>query len=207
LRLGLELGRFELSVQKLVTGQRFLLSLPDGELEVHGTRFVVELEGDRTRRVSVSEGRVALRLNGRAELSLGAGEHFRLEFPAAPPDGPSTLPTAPSTSEKPRPVTSTARRSSAPLGSAAPSTTVSTGSDFGLAMKAFGDGDYGRAEQLFLDFERRHPSDARVEDATFLRAVARSRRGDGDGARRIAEVYLERYPNGLRRLEAERLAR
>jgi hypothetical protein len=37
-------------------------------------------------------------------------------------------------------------------------------------MAAFSAGDYGRAEQLFNAFETRHPSDARVEDATFLKS-------------------------------------
>lgn len=73
-------------------------------------------------------------------------------------------------------------------------------------MAAFGAGDYGQAERLFQDFERHHPKDARREDSTFLRAVARARRGDAEGARAMARQYLDRYPNGLRAPEAERLA-
>jgi len=69
-------------------------------------------------------------------------------------------------------------------------------------MAAF---DYGWAEGAFLGFERRHPVDARCEDATFLRAVARARRGDAAGASTIAREYLERYPSGLRLHEARRL--
>jgi TolA-binding protein len=79
--------------------------------------------------------------------------------------------------------------------------------DFARAMAAFSAGDYGQAERLFQDFERRHPDDARQEDSTFLRAVARARRGDAEGARATARQYLERYPNGLRAPEAEQLAR
>jgi TolA-binding protein len=74
-------------------------------------------------------------------------------------------------------------------------------------MTAFGAGDYGRAESLFLAFERENPGDARIEDTTFLRAVARKRRGDGDGAAAAAREYLRRYPAGFRRSEAERLLR
>jgi outer membrane protein assembly factor BamD (BamD/ComL family) len=74
-------------------------------------------------------------------------------------------------------------------------------------MAAFGAGDYGRAEALFRAFERENPGDARVEDTTFLRAVARNRRGDEAGARAAARDYLRRYPAGFRRLEAERLLR
>jgi TolA-binding protein len=78
--------------------------------------------------------------------------------------------------------------------------------DFARAMAAFGAGDYGQAERLFQCFERSHPQDARQEDSTFLRAVARARRGDAEGARATARQYLERYPNGLRAPEAERMA-
>jgi TolA-binding protein len=72
-------------------------------------------------------------------------------------------------------------------------------------MAAFDAGDYGRAEGEFLSFERRHPGDARCEDAMFLRAVARARRADAAGASTIAREYLERYPSGLRVHEAKQL--
>ena len=75
----------------------------------------------------------------------------------------------------------------------------------GVAMAAFAAGYFGNAERLLAAFERAHPADARVEDATFLRAVARARRGDLTTARAIADEYLRRYPNGLRRAEAERM--
>src|SRR5690606_2344310 len=81
------------------------------------------------------------------------------------------------------------------------------GEAFSLAMSAFSAGDYGEAEQRFIEFERAHPNDARVEDSTFLRAVARSRRGDQTAAQAIAREYLRRYPQGFRRTEARRLAK
>jgi TolA-binding protein len=72
-------------------------------------------------------------------------------------------------------------------------------------MAAFDGGDFGQAEQRLLAFEREHPADARVEDALFLRAVARARRGDAEGAAVLARAYLARYPGGFHRAEAERL--
>jgi len=81
------------------------------------------------------------------------------------------------------------------------------GVEFTQAMAAFSAGSYGQAERRLLAFAARYPSDLRSEDATFLAAVASSRRGDQDGAGVLARKYLERYPNGLRRLEAERLVR
>lgn len=41
----------------------------------------------------------------------------------------------------------------------------------------------------------------------FLRAVARSRLGDRGGGAALARAYLAAFPHGLRRREAEELAR
>jgi hypothetical protein len=222
LRLAIRRGRFELSVHHLSPGQRFVLVLPDGELEVQGTRFVVEVDGGRTLGVRVEEGKVALRVRERAGslLLLGAGENFvtslttspNRTFTPAPVAEPSTPATAaPST---PRPPPRTAARAPSESNIAAPGSSVgrnaTTGGaasvEFASAMNAFSSGNFGQAEKLFRTFAARHPSDRRAEDATFLAAVASSRRGDHENARLLAERYLSRYPNGLRRLEATRLA-
>ena len=52
-----------------------------------------------------------------------------------------------------------------------------------------------------------YPSDPRTEDASYLRAVALARMGDVEGASELAREYLARYPNGLRRVEADRLTK
>lgn len=176
-------GRLALHVAKLDPGQRFIVELPDGELEVKGTRFDVEVDGEGTRTVHCSEGQVALRIGGR-EVRLFAGDAWSRPLPPAG-TGNARVPAATS-----------------PTAPASPS----GGEDFVAAMAAFSDGDLGRAEKLLLAFERRHPGDARVEDAAYLRAVARARRGDREGARELAREYLRRYPNGLRGREAEKLA-
>ena len=50
LRLRLDIGDVELQVDKLSAGQRFVLELPDGEVEVVGTRFrAVPLRSARSR--------------------------------------------------------------------------------------------------------------------------------------------------------------
>lgn len=222
LRLRLGSGSFKLEVDKLTTEQRFVLELPDGELEVIGTHFGVRVEPEGTRRVEVTEGRVALRLRDALPISLGAGESWTAEretaraaappavLAAEPPSEPAPAAAAPS--ERPlararptaRPET---KRALAPPSGEQAATAGTHDDDFARAMAAFGAGDYGQAERLFQDFERRHAEDARQEDSTFLRAVARARRGDAAGARATARQYLERYPNGLRAPEAERLAR
>jgi hypothetical protein len=225
LRLRVGSGSFKLEVDKLTAVQRFVLELPDGELEVIGTHFGVRVEPEGTQRVDVTEGRVALRLRNALPILLRAGESWTAERQAARAAAPPSVPAAepPSTpAPAPAPAAAPSERSLArarqaalpetkralepPSGEqAAPLGTHND--DFARAMAAFGAGDYGQAERLFQDFERRHPEDARQEDSTFLRAVARARRGDAAGARATARQYLERYPHGLRAPEAERLAR
>jgi ferric-dicitrate binding protein FerR (iron transport regulator) len=230
LRLRLGSGSFMLEVDKLTAAQRFVLELPDGELEVIGTHFGVRVEPEGTRRVEVTEGRVALRLRDTLPISLGPGESWTAEREAARAAAPPSVPAAePPSTPAPR-ATAPSERAAAPppaasLARARPTALPETkrvleppsgeqaaalgtrDDDFARAMAAFGAGDYGQAERLFQDFERRHAEDARQEDSTFLRAVARARRGDAAGARDTARQYLERYPNGLRAPEAERLAR
>jgi hypothetical protein len=225
LRLSARNGRFDVTVEKLKPDQRFQLRLPDGEIEVVGTRFIVDTDAVRTRSVHVIEGRVILRLDEAAALvALGAGETWKAETPDAPDgvtprvlrgaggappvdsSGPDTLPT-------PAPAVDAAgilrnrpeRPAASGIGEAPAG--ASAGRDFASAMAAFSAGDYGRAEKLFRSFARRHPADTRTEDAGFLVAVSRFRRGDAKGAGEIAREYLQRYPNGLRRLEAEALTR
>jgi TolA-binding protein len=243
LRLRLGSGSFTLEVDKLTAAQRFVLELPDGELEVIGTRFGVRVEHEATRRVEVTEGRVALRLRDALPISLGPGESWTAEHETARAAAPPSVPAADSTTAAKPPSTTAVEPPSTPAAkppspsapavatpsqrslATAPRTPLpetkraieppsselaaSAGThndDFARAMAAFSAGNYGQAERLFQDFERRHPADARKEDSTFLRAVARARRGDTEGARAAARQYLERYPNGLRAPEAERMA-
>ncbi len=79
-------------------GRRVLISVPDGEVEDIGTVFEIRVAEQRTERVSVSEGRVVVRLRGRPELSLGAGQAWQMPLP-----GPaaSALPPAPSVALNP----------------------------------------------------------------------------------------------------------
>jgi FecR protein len=71
-------------VERLGPQQRFHLTLPDGNVEVRGTRFVVTIEGGKTRGVDVAEGTVALRLHGRQEMILSAGQRWPGEASGRP---------------------------------------------------------------------------------------------------------------------------
>ncbi len=77
------------------------------------------------------------------------------------------------------------------------------GQAFAEAFAAFSSGAYELAEERFLRFETEHQNDTRVEDAAFLRAICRQRRGDKAGAAREADEYLRKFPDGFRRREAE----
>lgn len=245
LRVAVEQGLVEIAVDPLRGDQRFLVELPDGEIEVRGTQFAVDVALDQTRSVRVTEGSIALRIRDRAPLMLRAGERWSSAgalpgIDAAPALGAARaalargeagsaaaggvagvdLPGAP-TAPSPRASSDTSltrRRDTTPkVAPTAPTpepgfddpppAAPTAGEDFAAAMSAFSAGDYGEAERRLLAFERRHRDDARAEDATFLRAVARLRRGDREGARALARDYLRRFPEGLRRAEAERIAR
>ena len=224
-RVHLSSGTAAFHVEHLHSNARFLVDLPDGEVEVRGTRFVIDVEGGKTRSVVVTEGFVEVRLAGFRGL-LHAGERWPSATAAiepsassvateatAPAEGapsnavanaPSVVPTVPNKAE---PSSGTRPATSAPNPSPITSGVTSGGAGprFVAAMKTYEAGDYGRADSLFESFAREFPNDSRAEDALFLRADARARRGDREGARRAAADYLKRYPNGFRRAEAQRL--
>lgn len=128
---------------------------------------------------------------------------------------PEAAPTAPARRDDDQPLPHAPRRPAAPAAAARPDRTVAehtspdaptAGARFAEAMAAYLAHDDARADTLFGSFADDFPSDSRVEDALFLRAETRSRRGDEAGTRAAARAYLKRFPAGLRRPEAERLA-
>lgn len=219
-KVHLSSGTASFHVEHLHSAARFLVALPDGEVEVRGTRFVIDVEGGKTRSVIVTEGFVEVRLEGFHGL-LHAGERWPSATAALEPAASATAalePTAPSSSSAvaqapnaapvgPNKVEAAPGARPAPSASAltVPITSGGAGPRFVAAMKTYEAGDYGRADALFEAFAREFPGDARAEDALFLRADARARRGDRDGASRAASEYLKRYPSGFRRAEAQRL--
>jgi ferric-dicitrate binding protein FerR (iron transport regulator) len=208
LRLSLRRGQADVTVQKLRAGQSFVLELPDGELEVRGTRFSVQVADRKTRSVKVSEGLVALRLRegtGR-ELLLGAGQGWVMTLAPAPraPEPQKALAVAPSASG---PAATSPAKPVSPAPASKPASASGATEEFAAAMAAYSRGDFATAERLFLAFEAHYPTSGHVEDTTFLRALTRLRRGDEAGGKALAREYLKRYPNGFRAPEAERLAR
>jgi ferric-dicitrate binding protein FerR (iron transport regulator) len=224
-RVSLRAGVASFHVEHVAPGKRFLLALPDGELEVHGTRFLVDVQAGATRSVEVTEGLVALRLGGAPQRFLRAGEHWSADgttsATSAAPLGTVATPAPP-----PRNDATAAGGTSAPLTGTTPGTTpgrtggtasaanasasvrpaLSASDRYAEAIGAYRVGAYAKADALFAAFVRDFPGDPSCEDASFLRAVCHQRIGDSAGAASLARAYLARYPSGLRRPEAERIA-
>ena len=176
---------------------RFVVVLPDGELEDLGTTFTVSAEDGHTTRVAVQEGSVVLRLRGRPPVAIGVGETWirpRVETPAAPPAGvrPSPPPRLASPPRAPSIAPAIARPD--------PSLALQA------AMAALHAGDNREAAAGFASFLARHPRDPRAEDAAYLRVLALQRCRAPADMRSAAQDYLRRYPAGFRRAEIERLA-
>ncbi len=192
----LEEGSLQVTVPRQHAGHRFVVALPDGEIEVRGTRFVVEARRGRTERVVVFEGLVALRVAGAPERLLAAGARWAHDVApavasAAPAVSPATLPVssapvAPVVAPRRAPADDPFRR-------------------FAAGVEAMGRGDFRVAAESFATFERERPGDERAEDAGWLRVVALRRGGDEAGAQAAAARYLARYPAGARRGEASAL--
>jgi FecR protein len=193
-RIRLSAGTASFSIHHLTPEQSFVVELPDGEVEVRGTRFLLDVIGDRTRRLQVFEGLVTLRPTGAHERLVAGGETWEPEAaspvrePALPPLRPTSAPGV-----HPRPPTPAA------------SSEADAAARFDDAVADFKAGRYAKADESFRTFLKDFPSDSRCEDAAYLRAVGRSRAGDTAGAAALADQYLARFPRGLRRIESERL--
>jgi TolA-binding protein len=214
-------------VNHLGPGQRFVLAVPDGELEVRGTRFLTEVAENRTKRFVVTEGTVAARLSGAPERVFRAGDswsrdsapradvHPEADVPLDAKETRSNVLTArDSEREKPHPLhvaTEPVVRESAGSGERKRDepppheSHAGAAEEFSAAMAAFSSGAYLEADDRLAAFAARFPTDSRNEDAAFLRAVIAARRGDRTAAVARARDYLRRFKTGLRRPELERL--
>jgi hypothetical protein len=226
-RITLQSGTAAFHVEHLQGDARFFVHMPDGKIEVRGTRFIVDVVEGKTRSVEVLEGLVMLEVP-RFQGLLHAGERWPMPIAttstadatpsfAAPNSNESAdedagvtitpmLP-APTPKSLPTPTPSAivmAESNEPPALRVIPKDEA--GPRFAEAMQAFTGGNDARADELFAAFIRDFPRDGRAEDAMFLRAKSRARRGDMAGAAAIAREYLRAFPKGLRRPEAERLA-
>ena len=178
----LDEGMLRLHVRPQVVGERFLVMLPDGELEVRGTTFEVNVERGATTRVHVDDGVVDVRLRGREPRRLGDGETWN--------------------------VATSAGNASTPAGRTAPASRSSAaavnegGEAYSAAIALLGEGRNDEAAAAFHAFVLSEPRAPQAEDASFLEAVALARMGRSDAAALAAEHHLASFPASFHLREA-----
>jgi TolA-binding protein len=191
-RVSLDEGTVSIHVRRQHVGERFLVVLPDGELEVRGTTFEVTVRAGVTTQVHVDEGIVEMRPRGSAVTRLEAGSSW------APPPAPSIATTA---ARAARPA---ATPPSAPLASAAPGVAGSD-DEYATAVGLLRTGRSDEAAAALRAFVVAHPGAPQAEDASYLEAVALARAGRLDAAGLAAEHHLAGYPGSFHRKEAATL--
>jgi ferric-dicitrate binding protein FerR (iron transport regulator) len=190
-RIELEAGTLRVHVRPQSPSERFLVRLPDGEIEVRGTTFDVTAHDGTTRHVGVDEGTVVLRLRGLPELSLGPGASW--EAPAPSPTDPTAAAVVDAASGPP-PIP---RRAPAEAHDGDDGASVYVG-----AVRSLRDGRYDAAAAAFHAFALAYPRATEAEDASFLEALSLARAGRIDAADLAAERHLESFPRSFHRREA-----
>jgi hypothetical protein len=201
-RFTLRSGSLHADVAKLVTGQRFLVTTADAEIEVRGTSFTVAVSDHPTcgtlTSVAVTEGTVWVRFHG-TESVLVAGASW-------PPPCTAALPVTPATTQKPASVAiapAVTHAAPSPSLSPAPSPAMET-SFLGEQNRIFEDaiaakrrGDVAGALAGFDRLTDGPLAESAAAERMRLLAGAHDAR-----ARAAAEQYLSRYPNGFAAGEA-----
>ena len=195
-RVELETGTLRVHVRPQGPGERFLVRLPDGEIEVRGTTFDVTTLGGVTRHVGVDEGTVILRLRGSPDRSLAPGTSWSA-FESPPSDTQDTMATGAASATR----ITTARHGAAGVGRDAPAGDDGA-SVYVDAMRSFREGRFDRAAAAFHAFALAYPLATEAEDASFLEALSLAKEGRVDAAALAAERHLERFPRSFRRKEA-----
>jgi len=184
-------GTLQLHVRHQRADEHFFVDVPDGQIEVRGTTFRVEVRSGSTSRIDVSEGVVAVRIQGSSEMSLNAGQVWVR---------PAPMPTVP--------VAPVAHPSATGSSVVTPSSHPTSAADerasdqYAAAVALLQAGSYDAAARGFADFLSAHPSAAQSEDASYLEAASLARAGRPDAAALAAEQHLAAYPHSFHRKDA-----
>ena len=167
-----------------------LIALPDGELEDLGTIFDLSVREGHTQTISVSTGRIAVRLRERAPFTLTAGESWQRE-PAA-----SAVPSiAPGPSATP------------PVSSAAPAApTSNSGSNGRASTRALAHAAAAPSASQKAPSISPSSDSTKAEDDAYLEIIGALRGGKTARAHALAKSYLLRFPSGFRRIEVLNIA-
>jgi FecR-like protein len=204
-RVILDEGTLHVHVRPQRSGERFLVEVPDGELEVRGTTFDVVVRDRSTTRVHVEEGTVRIRVAGQPAMDVIADETW--------PPPPSALRVLPSPERRELAGVSPPRSHTALDAGSATAVSPNTNggatvvADDGLsqysdAMRLLRSRRYEEAAEAFHVFAVGHPLAPQAEDASFLEAVALAHDGRLDAASVIAAHHLANFPQSFHRKEA-----
>jgi hypothetical protein len=180
-RVHLDDGTISLEVERQLPEGRFLVELPDGEIEVRGTRFEVTARRALTRSIRVELGVVSYRPVGAPEVILHAGETWNAEAKLAA----SSVPSARGPSQ--------GRERDAQASPAA---------DYEAAAAGYAAKRYAEAAARFSAFVASHPHAVEAEDASFLEASALAHDGRPAAAAEVAGRFLRTYPTSFHARDA-----
>jgi hypothetical protein len=220
-RFALKSGAVSVRVSRLFAGERFIVDTSDAEIEVHGTTFRVAVVpgdascgGGATTRVSVVDGVVRVRAGGQ-EVSVPAGgawpegcdvERLHAEHRAGGHARSHHAHTAPAETAAMAEPEAAPAVDLPPAPPAVPASSLAAENDlFAAAVHAKKQGRLDEAARLFGDLVTSHPSSPLVESALVQRMKVLATIDPPAGAR-AAAAYLERYPSGFARPEAQALA-
>jgi ferric-dicitrate binding protein FerR (iron transport regulator) len=223
----LQRGELSAHVAKLSQGQRFIVTTPDAEVEVRGTRFRLSVlneagscgGGTRTR-LEVSEGVVEVRAPG-AVIAVKAGQYWPADCSVEPSQQQAPVGAGPAAAIPGASSLTPSGAAGKPVnGSAAPARATSAAAASSEAERASAlaapndlfaegvarrrQGDVSGALRAYQELLTRFPRSALAENALVERMRLIS---TGDPAK-ISEAkrYLARYPRGFAAKEAQALA-
>ncbi|HVR64348.1 MAG TPA: FecR domain-containing protein, partial [Polyangia bacterium] len=230
LRFTLHTGAVRARVAPLLAGERFIVDAGSAQIEVHGTAFRVAIvtagggcADARRTAVTVSEGVVTVRARGdEARLTAGTtwqspcapvaaialpGPAHRRAAPAA--KGRLAAPRSDPTPTAPAPPAGTraeAAPAPVPVPVPVPASVLAAQNDlFAAAVRAKNHGRADEAAALFARLALEYPQGPLAESAAAQRIKVLAAGGDRAAAVRAAREYLDRYPAGFARADAERL--
>ena len=204
----LAMGRIDVHVPKLPSGGTFVVESTDATVTVRGTRFAVVVEGAPrpVTRVEVSEGVVAVASRGKT-VELRSGDRWSsAEAPDEVAPEATALPGRGTEASLPSPALPAAGASNSTNAGRPRSTLGNENELLSQAMAASAAGDDAGALSLLGAFLSKHPRSPLAENASVERLRVLARTGNRAAAARSARAYLARYPEGMGKDLARRLA-
>lgn len=215
-------GRVSFDVGPVQRGERFRVMTADSELEVRGTRFVVEATQDRLVMVLVDEGTVEVRMPSHEPITVRAGERWSPPRTAQRDDvvpGPvapgaesqvtrhevETTVDAPATTKR-SPAVEAPRKPAISVEPVAPTPVhvKPSAAEFRRGWTLLRAGDAGGASKAFAKACSDAGADAR-EDACYWSGVAAKRAGQTSAARDALARFISSFPSSSRAGEAAAL--